>query len=365
MAPALCGPTLSSPSLSNQAIEPPPAPTVWMSTIGRRIGKSATWRSKPDRGAAAPDQRDVGAGPAHVEGDHVRRARRGAATSTAPIAPAAGPESAVRIGRSAGARERHQPAARLVDADLGPGQPLRQRRLEPRQIARHHRLQIGVQRGGREALVLAELRLHLGRQRQMEPGQGRAQRSRDRLLVRRVEVAEQEADAQASAPDAAAPPRPPPPAPPASIGRCTEPSARIRSAELEAALARHERRREVGVEVVHVRADLAADLEQVAKASVVTSATRPPLRWISALVPTVVPCASRRTSSPERPASPAKASIPSTIARPGSSGVDGRLCSQTAPLASSSAIEVGERPADVHPDRPAQDASREDRQRSQ
>ena len=130
----------------------------------REVGDLAV---EADRRAAAPDQGDVGAGPAHVEGDDVRPAGGRRDLDRADDARrGTGERGADR--QIAGAGERHQPAARLVDADLGLGEPLAQRGLEPRQVAHHHRLQIGVQRGGREALVLAELRLHLGRQREMQ-----------------------------------------------------------------------------------------------------------------------------------------------------------------------------------------------------
>jgi hypothetical protein len=38
VAPALSGPTRSMPEASTDAIEPPPAPIVWTSTIGTWIG---------------------------------------------------------------------------------------------------------------------------------------------------------------------------------------------------------------------------------------------------------------------------------------------------------------------------------------
>ena len=199
-----------------------------MSTIGRRIGKSATWRSKPIAAWPSRIRRDVGAGAAHVEGDHVGPPGAAGDLDRADGARR-GPGERGADRQMAGARERHQPAARLVDADLGLRQPLGQRRLEARQVAHHHRLQIGVQRRGREALVLAELGLHLRGQGEMDLGQGGPQRRGDRLLVARIEVAEQKADraglgaAGAHLPTAAANSR-------SSIARCTEPSARIRSA---------------------------------------------------------------------------------------------------------------------------------------
>ena len=43
-APALSGPTVSAPPASMRAIDPPPAPIVWMSSAGRRIGNPPTER---------------------------------------------------------------------------------------------------------------------------------------------------------------------------------------------------------------------------------------------------------------------------------------------------------------------------------
>src|SRR5204862_345512 len=45
------GPTRSAPPGSRQAIEPPPAPTVWMSTIGSASGRPATSRDAVSRTA--------------------------------------------------------------------------------------------------------------------------------------------------------------------------------------------------------------------------------------------------------------------------------------------------------------------------
>ena len=54
-------------------------------------------------------------------------------------------------------------------------------------------------------------------------------------------------------------------------------------------VARDQHGRLVGLEIVKVGPFLPADLEQVAKPSVVIRPVRPPRCWIRALVPTVVP----------------------------------------------------------------------------
>jgi hypothetical protein len=164
------------------------------------------------------------------------------------------------------ARQRQQPAARLVDADPGPRQRLGEHRLQAADVARHDRLQIGVQNRGREALVFAKLGLDFRGQREMHIGQGVAQRARDRPLVRRVEIAEQKTDrtrfgaGSAHLVDHLRELRPIDRGADGAVGE--DPLG-----QLEAMRARHQRRRIVGIEVVHVRPDLAADLQQVAKSS--------------------------------------------------------------------------------------------------
>ena len=56
-------------------MDPPPAPIVWMSRAGRRIGKPATCRCA---GSGTPlHEADVGARAAHVEGHRIRELARG------------------------------------------------------------------------------------------------------------------------------------------------------------------------------------------------------------------------------------------------------------------------------------------------
>ena len=67
------------------------------------------------------------------------------------------------------------------------------------------------------------------------------------------------------------------------------------------------------------------------KPAVVSRATRPPRRWMMALVATVVPWASRCTCPSGTPAS-ASSPSPSRTARPGLSRVDGRFATRISPL---------------------------------
>ena len=67
------------------------------------------------------------------------------------------------------------------------------------------------------------------------------------------------------------------------------------------------------------------------KPAVVMRTTFPPRRWMMALVATVVPCASRRTSPSGTPAC-ASSPSPSMTARPGLSRVEGRFATRMSPL---------------------------------
>ena len=103
-APALSGPTRSRPAASTRAIEPPPAPTVWTSTIGTWTGiPYSSSSSSVTAGIAAAHQRDVGAGAAHVVGDEVGKPAL-AARNAAAITPEAGPDITVFAASSAATR---------------------------------------------------------------------------------------------------------------------------------------------------------------------------------------------------------------------------------------------------------------------
>ena len=90
-------------------------------------------------------------------------------------------------------RDRHGAAVRAHDGDLAGEVLLARESLEARQIARHARAHIGVERGGRGALVLAELAQDLVAQRHEQGRRLAAQRLAGRDLVRRVGVGMEEA----------------------------------------------------------------------------------------------------------------------------------------------------------------------------
>ncbi len=113
-----------------RAIEPPPAPTVTMSTIGSGSGHAPTLAALGQPDAAVLDQADVGAGAADVDGDEVgdaagrppRRARRPRPPPgpTARSAPGRGGSSPPRRRRrwtaSAAAAPRSRPPAAALPA---------------------------------------------------------------------------------------------------------------------------------------------------------------------------------------------------------------------------------------------------------
>ena len=215
-------------------------------------------------GLALLDQRDVGRRAAHVEGDEVRVAREDA-----------GPEAAHDPGRGAGEHGAHGLRARHLEghhAAVGGGDVawrvdagLVEARAEMADVAVHHRAQVGVDHGRRQALELAELRRHLAR----AGDEGlrvllRGDRA-DHRLVARVDVAVEEADRDRAR---------------AGLLQPADGGAHLglvegaldaavvaqALADLDAHVAGDEQLRLVALQVVEMRPALAADLEQVAEA---------------------------------------------------------------------------------------------------
>ena len=101
--------------------------------VGSRIGRPPTDRSSRALGHAADDQADVGRRPAHVERDRVRRDPASRATSAAPTAPAAGPETSASAGCAAASATRRDAAGGAHHERLRQPAP---RRTPPRARAR-------------------------------------------------------------------------------------------------------------------------------------------------------------------------------------------------------------------------------------
>src|SRR3990167_1641330 len=167
-APADCGPTRKAPPRSNQAMDPPPAPTLWMSSMGTATGTPPTLPSFVVASSPLSSRAtSVEVPPISKLMTRWRPASR--ARARAPTIPPAGPESSVRTGCAAATRA----ALRRVNHPL-----------DFAQVAPEQRHEIGIHRHGRRALVLAELGEDFVRDahRQAQPAQGAGHAP----LVRRV-----------------------------------------------------------------------------------------------------------------------------------------------------------------------------------
>ena len=154
------------------------------------------------------------------------------ASSPAPTAPPAGPESTLQAPARAASAAGRDAARGLHHRRLR--QPALARRLaEPPEVAAEQRREVGVDDRGRAALVLAELRQHLVRGRDVDAGQLGAQALGDRALVGGLEVGEQQADRDRLGARARGPRRPARRARPRSSSAIT-PCGPTRSRGLEA-----------------------------------------------------------------------------------------------------------------------------------
>ena len=146
-------------------------------------------------GLAAGNERDVGAGTAHVEGDEVVVSGAG---DTAYRADHAG-RGAREEGRDGVPRHRfgrHPPAIGLHDAEP-PGEAATAKGGgEPADVAGHDRLHVGGEHGGRGALVFPELPGHVVRTGHRERRGDLANDACDHPFVVRVGVGMQEAESR-------------------------------------------------------------------------------------------------------------------------------------------------------------------------
>ena len=139
------------------------------------------------------DQRDVGARPAHVEGDEVplaEEARRVAAARH----PAGRSRQHGAGGQADGVDDRRDPAVRLDDEDGARVARADQSLAEAREVPRERGAHVGVDDGRADPLVLLDLREHLGRQRDVGPRQGLPEPRLRRPLVAAIPVGVEVAD---------------------------------------------------------------------------------------------------------------------------------------------------------------------------
>ena len=310
--------------------EPPPAPTVCRSTVGRRIGKPPTSRSATRAARTAGQQADVGGRAAHVEGDRVLE----------PGAPRDEPRADDAAGRP-GDEDRRRVRGRLVD------------RRDAARGEHHERL-------GQARLARARPRARAGsaprpaRDTRRPPSSTRARTrgtpARPRARRRR---ARRDARARSSAATAAR-----------ATGRGTQKSRQTATASAsptsgsvveverlelavgpDAAVARRgsaragraapAARRTAGR---GARASAGAGAGGARSPAFATNAVRAPRRSSSAFVATVVPCAKR--STPAAPTARAAASTDSSCR-----AAVGTFAVRTRPAVEQDG--VGERPADV------------------
>ena len=146
-----------------------------------------------EAGLAAVDERDVGGGAADVDADEVGVAGGGADVGRADGAGGRAGEGglhggATHVARAGDAAARFHEEQRCVDAALGHA------RVEALHVGGDDRHDRGVEDGGHAALVLAEDRQHLARQRQQRAGDLLGEDLGDAALVGGVGVAVQQHD---------------------------------------------------------------------------------------------------------------------------------------------------------------------------
>ena len=188
------GPTRSAPPASRQAIEPPPAPTVWMSTIGSASGRPPTSRVGRLADAAALDDADVARRAAHVEAEEVAARRSGRRAARPPRRRPRGRESTVSAACAAASPSVGQAAAGLHD---------RRARAGPRRAARVAQRGAGSgraaararrrPRSSRRARTRGTCRRPRARARRGRPRRSRSAVA-DRALVLGMAVGVQQAD---------------------------------------------------------------------------------------------------------------------------------------------------------------------------
>ena len=146
-----------------------------------------------DRHLAARHHHDVATGAADLHRDQVGRlARRGAAFQRADAGGGAGQDQHHRTVGDL--RDRHRAAVALQQQQGMRQAELAELRVQRAEIARHLGRDIGVDHGGRAALVLAHGRHDLARQRDPFPGPALGELRAHRVLVRAVEKAVEQAD---------------------------------------------------------------------------------------------------------------------------------------------------------------------------
>ena len=167
-------------------------------------------------------------------------------------------------GKTAPGRERREASARRHEQQRTGKATRLQGLVKPAEIAVHHRLHVGIGDCGRPALVLANLRRHLARQREGEPGQQAGENIASAPLVCAVAIGVHEPDGDRLDASALKFLRKRPHG--RLIERDEHVAARIEPlGQTEAQVTRHQRRRLVHEDVVLLEAVLERHLDRVTK----------------------------------------------------------------------------------------------------
>ena len=182
---------MRTPPTAIDAMLPPPAPIVSMSTVWLRIGWRATVNSDLNNGSPG-NHRHVRAGAADIKRDQLVDPFHVAEMTAADDA-----RDRSRHHRPDRRRRQHRGAAGAAvgfhHQGAGARKPLNRKLLQIMQVSRDRRPDVGVCDGRRRALVFAPLRIDLVRQRNIEIRRDPANDRRRRLLMGGIGVGEQKA----------------------------------------------------------------------------------------------------------------------------------------------------------------------------
>jgi hypothetical protein len=281
------------------------------------------------RALAVRDQRHVEARAAHVAGDDVREPR-GLGDVRRGDHPRRRPRERGAHRPSARRRGVHHAAVRLHDQELAAEAALGERRLEPREVARDLRLEVGVEGRRGEPLELADLGQDVARCGDVIVRPEAAQHLDRRPLVRGVGIGvdEEHRDRETALRDERLP-----------AARTASRSTGARTVPSDSTRSGTSRRRSRGTtgskppRRPQVRGRSRRRISSTSrKPAVVITPTRAPLRSSSALVPAVVPC----TTVARRARSGTRAAMPARKPAAWSGRVVGTLATSARPVASSS-----------------------------
>ena len=253
-------------------MEPPPAPISIISMTGTSTGRPGALleavRARHlelagHQRRAAVDDAGLGRGPSHVEGEHAQLAPL-AGGQRGGQGPGGGTGLHEADGEPARRRRQRDAARGLHDVELSGNAVLGEARLQIGEVARHEGSHVDVGRGGRCSLVLADLGDDVGRARDGQARRHVLDQLGQTSLVDWIDVGVEQADGQRL--DALGEKLPDHRARRGLVERPRDAAVGVEPLrDLPPQVARHEGRRGLDEEVVHVVAPLVADLQGVAE----------------------------------------------------------------------------------------------------